>query len=280
MKYEVIIIGGGLSGMSLAIQLKRATPELSILILEKREGEMLASTYKVGEATSEIGSFYLRDILGLKSYLIDNQLPKLGFRFFLSPNHRDNIARRVEVGSKISNPFPSHHIDRSLLENELVNQLKGLGVDFIQGATVVDIHLEKEEHTIQFEKENQLFKHSGSWIVDSSGRRAFLKRKLGLEKDLNHHINAVWFRIKQNIDIDSWSDDLSWRSSSDPGRRRLCTNHLMGKGYWVWIIPLISGNTSIGIVADPTIQPIEEFNTFDKAMGWLSRHEHPQYAVI
>ncbi|MEO8416745.1 MAG: hypothetical protein ABI472_23975, partial [Ginsengibacter sp.] len=75
------------------------------------------------------------------------------------------------------------------------------------------------------------------------------------------------------IDIDDWSNNLAWRNFSDPGRRRLATNHLMGEGYWVWIIPLVDGRTSIGIVADPEYHSFDEFNTFDKAMNWLEKHE-------
>ena len=57
------------------------------------------------------------------------------------------------------------------------------------------------------------------------------------------------------------------------GPRYLSTNHLMGRGYWVWLIPLSSGSTSIGIVADPALHPLDSYNTFDKSMAWLDQHE-------
>src|SRR4029078_2238829 len=41
----------------------------------------------------------------------------------------------------------------------------------------------------------------------------------------------------------------------------------------VWIIPLIDGPTSIGIVADPEYHPFESFNSFDKSMNWLHTHD-------
>jgi hypothetical protein len=106
-----------------------------------------------------------------------------------------------------------------------------------------------------------------------------LKRKLNLGKEINHDINSSWFRLDTVIDIDDWSDNMAWRNFVDPGRRRLATNHLMGEGYWVWIIPLVSGKTSIGIVADPEYHPFTEFNTFEKAMMWLEKHE-PHAAII
>jgi len=53
----------------------------------------------------------------------------------------------------------------------------------------------------------------------------------------------------------------------------LGTIHFMGKGYWVWLIPLVSGNTSVGIVADPRFHDFATFNKLDKAMDWLKENE-------
>ncbi len=272
-KYDVLIAGGGLAGLTLALQLKQTKPGISILVLEKRSDNAPVATHKVGESLSELGSSYLREVLNLKEYLSEHQLPKFGFRFFFSPEHNENIARRVEVGSRISNPYPSHQIDRGLLENELVRRLTDCGVEIILGARVTDVDLSKAGHKIRFEKENNEYHTEGRWIVDSTGRNGLLKRKLGLNKEINHDINSSWFRLDTAIDIDDWSDNLAWRNFVDPGRRLLATNHLMGEGYWVWIIPLISGKTSIGIVADPKYHPFNEFNTFEKAMSWLEKHE-------
>ena len=111
-KYDVLIAGGGLAGLTLALQLKQTKSDISILVLEKRNDNAPVATHKVGESLSELASSYLREVLNLKEYLTEHQLPKFGFRFFFSPEHYENIARRVEVGSRISNPYPSHQIDR------------------------------------------------------------------------------------------------------------------------------------------------------------------------
>jgi flavin-dependent dehydrogenase len=124
-----------------------------------------------------MASFYLREVLNLKEYLTEHQLPKFGFRFFFSPEYKENIARRVEVGSRISNPFPSHQIDRGKLENELVRRSIDCGVGVILGATVTDVDLSKAGHKICFEKENNEYRTEGRWIVDSTGRNGLLKKK-------------------------------------------------------------------------------------------------------
>ncbi|MDY7015351.1 MAG: hypothetical protein SVX43_17495, partial [Cyanobacteriota bacterium] len=43
--------------------------------------------------------------------------------------------------------------------------------------------------------------------------------------------------------------------------------------YWVWLIPLPSGYTSIGIVTDEEIHPFEEYHTYERAYQWLEKHE-------
>ena len=272
-KYDVLITGGGLAGLTFALQLKQANPGISILTLEKRNHDAPAATHKVGESLSEMGAYYLRDVLNLKEYLTEHQLRKFGFRFFFSPEHNEDITRRIEVGSKIFNPFPSHQVDRGLLENELVQRSKDCGVDTVLGAKVTGIELSKDGHKINYVKEGKEFNTEARWIVDSSGRHGLLKRKLNLQKDIGHDINSSWFRLDAVIDIDDWSDNQAWRNFVAPGLRLLATNHLMGEGYWVWIIPLTRGRTSIGIVADPVYHPFDTFNTFEKAMQWLEKYE-------
>ena len=62
----------------------------------------------------------------------------------------------------------------------------------------------------------------------------------------------------------------TWRARCEPPARWLSTNHLVGAGYWVWLIPLASGSHSVGIVADAKLHPLATMNTFDKAMDWLA----------
>jgi flavin-dependent dehydrogenase len=51
----------------------------------------------------------------------------------------------------------------------------------------------------------------------------------------------------------------------------------MGPGYWVWVIPLDNGATSIGIVMDDQAFSDGDFSTVDTTMDWLRQH-HPRCA--
>ncbi|WP_052593632.1 NAD(P)/FAD-dependent oxidoreductase [Aureispira sp. CCB-QB1] len=273
-QYDVVILGGGLAGLTLALQLKQEEPQIRIAVLEMRKKEAPNSAHKVGESTVELGTYYLREVLGLKDYLDEYQLPKIGLRFYFSPQIKEQIDQRVELGAKGTLPVPSHQIDRGIFENELTKRLLNMRVDVILGARIKAVDLnEIEGHTVTYSKEGQNYEVTGRWVSDATGRVGLLKRKLGFEKPLEHNINAVWFRVKGEVDVNDWSNNEQWANKLPKGLRRLGTIHFMGTGYWVWLIPLVSGNTSVGIVADPRFHDFSEFNKLDKAMEWLQKNE-------
>ena len=285
--FDVTILGGGLAGLTLARQLLRRHQDLRVAVIEKRKFPVTETAHKVGESTVEIGAHYLGEELGLKKHLTDNQLPKFGLRFFFRDRFQ-SLAEATEVGGSSFFKAPSYQVDRGRLENYLAEQNAELGATIFAGARVQQIELDSSENGTRDTRHQLTFKQDGRsqtvesrWLVDASGRASFIKRMLDLEEDLGHDINASWFRIDANIQIDSWCQDQQWQSlTGKVARRWLSTNHLMGKGYWVWLIPLATGSTSIGIVADPRVHPIQSFNRFERALDWLREHEPDCAAAI
>lgn len=273
-QHDVIILGGGLAGLTLAIQLLQATPRLRVLVLERRRHPLPAATHKVGESTVEIGANYLDSVLGLKDHLQQAQLKKFGFRFFFSEG-RSDIDQVLELGASSYLPAPAYQLDRGILENHLAVRAQELGARFVDGATVrtFDPGAAGAAHAVSYDLDGQTHQASSRWLIDASGRAGLLKRKLNLAKDNAHDVNAVWFRIGERIDIDDWSQDALWLNRCNPPKRWLSTNHLCGRGYWAWLIPLASGSHSVGIVCDARMHPLEPMNSFDKALDWLRRHE-------
>jgi flavin-dependent dehydrogenase len=278
--YDVIVMGGGLAGLCLSIQIKRMNPAISIMVLERREGSAATAAHKVGESTVELGSHYLREVLALKDYLEEHELPKHGLRFFFPSKTKSEISSRVELGPRERLPTPSHQLDRGTLENYLAKKSAAAGTHVILGATVKNVDLRADGHQLTYIKEGTEITTRCRWVADATGRGSFLKRKLDFHKAMEHHVNAVWWRLKGVIDVDEWSDNLTWRAYLKPGLRLLSTVHFMDKGYWLWVIPLGSGNTSIGIVADPAVHSFDSFNKYEKALDWLKTNEPRAYEML
>lgn len=277
--HDVVIMGGGLAGLTLAMQLRRRLPDLDVLVLERRTHPVPLATHKVGESTVEIGAHYFSEVLGLKPHLMDRQLKKFGFRFFFSEGRRD-IENVTEVGASRPLPTGSWQIDRGSFENFLAEEAQARGIRFEDSALVRQVTLGQAGalHNLTWQRSGQpLQTAQARWVIDACGRAGLLKRQLGLAQDNAHPAHAVWFRIHDRIDIDSWSDDPTWRSRCTTPTRWLSTNHLVGAGYWVWLIPLSSGSHSVGIVADPAYHPSERMDSFDKAMDWLREFQPRLY---
>lgn len=271
---DVVVMGGGLAGLTLALQLKQRFADLDVLVIERRAHPVPEAAHKVGESSVEIGAHYFSKVLGLQEHLDTAQLRKFGFRFFFSEGRRD-IDQVTEIGASRFLSVPSYQIDRGIFENFLGAEARRRGIEFIDNARVRRIELAQGDalHSLSFEIAGETREVSCRWLVDASGRAGLLKRQQGLAQENAHHAHAIWFRIKGRIDIDQWSDNAAWRERCNPQARWLSTNHLVGAGYWVWLIPLASGSHSVGIVADPRIHPLESMNTFEKAMAWFERYQ-------
>jgi flavin-dependent dehydrogenase len=277
--HDVIILGGGLAGLTLALQLRQRLPELDVLVLERRAHPVPEAAHKVGESTVEIGAHYFENVLGLQAHLVDKQLRKFGFRFFFSEGQRD-FSKVTEIGVSRSLAVPSWQLDRGIFENFLGEEVQRQGARFVDQALVTQLELHEQGgvHQVSWrctDAGGQTSAHSASarWVIDASGRAGLIKRKRGLARENAHAAHAVWFRVADRICIDDWCNDPAWRARCTTPTRWLSTNHLVGEGYWVWLIPLASGSHSVGIVADPRHHPIAQMDTIDAAMAWLAKHQ-------
>ncbi len=279
--YDVVICGGGLAGLTLARQLKLEIPHLSILILDRLTRPLPEVTNKVGESTVYPGACYLSQVLQLEKYFESDQyISKLGLRFFFGNGH-DEFQNRPEVGLREFQPVPhSYQINRGRLENYLRELNSSAGIKILEGCTVKDVHLgdtSESLHQITYTQGSNHCTHSCQtpWLIDAMGRRRFLQTKLGLRKANDPRFNAVWFRVKGKINVDDFVPvtEQSWHNRVPGEKRYLSTNHLCGQGYWIWLIPLASGHTSIGIVAQEKFHPLQQLCNYEQAYRWLGNHE-------
>src|SRR5215471_14544258 len=86
--YDVVILGAGLAGLSLARQLLLHSSK-NVLLLEKRS-EVPPSRQKVGEATVQVSAYYFSKILDLEEHLLREHFMKYNLRFYWKTPGRKN----------------------------------------------------------------------------------------------------------------------------------------------------------------------------------------------
>lgn len=276
---DVIICGGGVAGQTLARQLKLNCPDVSILLLEKASFPVQEATHKVGESTVDESGHYLTDKLQLESYMAENHIKKLGFRYFWQENGTDCFSQRTEFGlSEYYYPFHSYQIDIGRFENDLCKMNMELGVHIYDQASVTDITINDTQlHEVHYKhlpsEERRIVR--GRWVIDAMGRRCFLQKKFGLQVKSEQQCGAVWFRLKGKLDLTDLvpESEKAWHQRVPNQARYYSTNHLLGRGYWIWLIPLSSESTSVGIVTLEEFHPFSTYSTYERAIAWLEQHD-------
>ena len=251
-RVDVAVLGGGLAGNLLARQLRRHVPDASVAIVERATER----AYKVGESTVEIATQYLVRRLGLSTYVYKEHLPKNGLRFFFDREGRDgDLTELSELGVHGLPPYPSFQLDRARLEADLLAMNREAGVDVYLGASVTDLALDgaarAHEITLQGGDAPQALR--ARWVVDASGRAGLLAKRLDLRvPETEHRVGAAWGRYHGLRDMDDLSTPgaSEWRARARHTSRVLSTNHFCYPGYWIWLIPLREGLTSVGVVAE------------------------------
>ncbi len=259
--YDVIIIGGAFSGAASGVLLKRDLPNLRVLIIERAE----AFDRKVGESTSEVGGCFLTRVLHLGSYLSAHHYQKHGLRMWFCNSPDDAVEDCTELGPKFQSRLPTFQLDRALLDEKILSDATELGCELLRPATLRSFELAEgaQAHRVTVAKAGgETMTYSAKWIIDASGKAALFAKKLGFHRPLGdeHPTSSIWCRFRKVNTLDSAKTrtDHPKLMMNVRGLRATATNHLMGHGWWVWLIPLANGDYSVGIVWDRTAFTLPE----------------------
>lgn len=272
--YDVVVVGGALSGAATATLLLRHNPGIRLLIVEKSA----RLTRRVGEATVEVSAFFMCRVLGLTHYLNENHLVKQGLRFWFKNEDVRNVSEASELGAKYLSRIPSFQLDRSAFDEEVLRRAVLAGAELIRPATVANVQLnDGGMQDLEVKQGDRTYKLQSRWIVDASGLAAMLARKNGWWKsNIEHPTAAVWSRWKGVKDWDSRELAVKYPEWSRAvyGIRNTATNHIIGDGWWSWWIPLKGGDVSVGIVFDQRLVefPSEGGKVGDRLKAFLMKH--------
>jgi flavin-dependent dehydrogenase len=175
--YDVAIIGGGLAGLTLAIQMRNAG--LHILLCEKE-------TYPFHKVCGEYISMESWDFLERLGIPLSNMnLPRITNLNISAPNG-NTLTHKLGLGG--------FGISRYTLDYKLFTVAKNLGVDIKEGCTVNDVH-HQQLHTNAGNFSAKII--VGSWgkrsKMDASLMRNFLQphnRQLNNYVGVKYHVQA------------------------------------------------------------------------------------------
>jgi flavin-dependent dehydrogenase len=271
--YDIIVIGGALSGASTALLAKRKAPELRILIVERSD----SFQRRVGESTVEISSYFLGKVLGLADYLQEHHLNKQGLRFWFQNEDGTCLDSCSEIGPHYNVKLSSFQVDRSKLDEHVLTLCLKEGIELLRPCEVKDFELHAGGmQQVTLKDGDSVRRLSARWVVDGSGVSKLIARKSGwVKRNADHPVSAAWVRWNG---VKSWDDSEIRERFPDFGQRcyasrNTATNHLMGQGWWAWWIPLNGGDVSIGIVYDERLVTLPAGDRpIDRFKGLLYQH--------
>lgn len=272
---DVIVIGGAVSGAAAAFLLKRRDPSLRVLVVEKNT----AFKRRVGEATTEVSSYFLTRVLGLANYLARTQISKNGLRFWFYREGEGSLGDCSELGGRQLSTIPAYLIDRSELDEEVLRRAVEAGTELMRPAQVLSVRLGEggmQEVLVRRDGTEEILR--ARWVVDASGLKAQIARENGwMRANTGHPTLAVWSRWRKTGDwdgLDTGGGEAQW-SRGFYGIRGTATNHFVGEGWWAWWIQLPGGEVSIGAVIDQRLADWEsggDAAVGEKLRAFLVRH--------
>jgi len=195
--FDVVIIGGGPAGATVATFLKKYNPALSVLILEKEK----FPREHVGESQLPLVSHIL-DEMGVWDKVEAADFPiKLGvsytwgqvsepweFDFFPTEEFTDEARPAKYEGQRQHTAF---QVERAEYDNILLRHAEGLGTQ-VREETLVREGL-RDDDTITGLKLDTGETVTAKHYVDASGHVGFMRRAMGVESEAPKELRTIAF---------------------------------------------------------------------------------------
>jgi flavin-dependent dehydrogenase len=249
--WDVIVLGGALAGAATTCLLRRKNPEIRVLILERSE----RLKRRVGESTVEISAYFLGRVLGLTDHLLEKHIPKQGMRFWFTNDRARALDQCSETGPRYNVRLPGYQVDRAVLDEHVLATAVSEGANLERSVRIKNVRLaDGAAQTVEWEDASGTLRTTTArWVVDASGVAAILARQEGWHVPNTAHPTATcWSRWTgvRSLDGRELATKYPTWASRVKGLRSTATNHITGRGWWAWFIPLKGGDVSVGVVYD------------------------------
>jgi len=256
-KYDVVIIGGGPAGSTVGTLVKRYSPHLKVLLLEK----MVFPRHHVGESLLAGASTILKEMQVYEKVKDYGFLEKVGATYVWGRDRKPwGFAFSEIVNTFIAKgePIPDYYtkawqVRRAEYDQLLLEHTAECGVEVRQGAHVTRVlRAPGSQQVVGVEYRDEQGTHTvaSTWLMDCSGQGAFLGREMQL-RDYDEQMNnyAIWGYWK----------DAQWKFEF-VGYPTLTHIFVATTPHgWIWYIPVKQDTVSVGFVTHrQTLQNIPD----------------------
>lgn len=228
MMYDIIIVGAGPAGATLAYKL--SSLDMKVMLLEARK--VIGTPIICGEFIP----FY-EELLKV-NYRV-NGLKEIYDRFITKPNIIVNIAKRINVeiesGKEFSFEYKSYTVKRDVLLKEIVKEAEDKGIHIRVGSRVTKVDIKNGKYEVKVVSNNNVEWVCSKFIVGADGLHGVVAKSLNFERGYTLLDEAiVGNQLFENVNTDNETIKIV-----------LSTKHAPG-GYG-WIIPRGNTYANVGV---------------------------------
>jgi tetracycline 7-halogenase / FADH2 O2-dependent halogenase len=266
-QYDVLIVGSGIAGSSVAMALARVG--ITSCVLERETHPR----FVIGESTVPsttlgydylAGAYSIPEFNKMSHYLGLKELGLVGYpkQHFYFGHHtpgqpmKENEELMYET---LQLPMgPDVHVLRSDTDHYLVKQLPSYGVDYFDQTEVIDFKNVGEGVALTVKSPEGTRDIKGRLVVDASGHASYFAKKYGMrdpEPRLKTRTRSIFGHFEN---VPSLEDVVGKSNPAFRFKRHGGTQHHCFEGGWIWVIPFDNGVTSVGLQLDPDMYPIDE----------------------
>lgn len=249
--YDIVVIGGGPAGSTVAALVKRYSPHLSVLVLEKAQ----FPRHHVGESLLAASSAVLHEMGAYERINRYGFVEKLGASYIWGQDRRPwgfefdkLITQLVKQGRRLPEMYTKGwHVRRGEYDHLLLKTAAEHGAEVRFGALVNDVLIDEASQRITgvtFSEGAQAHVVKSAWVIDASGQDGLLSRKFKLreydERMNNYALWGYWQGAK-------WQ--MEYLGHPNLARIFIATTP---RG-WIWYIPVRRDVISVGLVTHRNI---------------------------
>ena len=288
LEYDVVIMGAGYAGVCQARHLLLKIPNIQIAIVDPRSENPSKLDHRPGESTLEAASMFLFSELGLHDYLLEEHTHKAGLNWHWPKDvdKTESLDNYYNIWVNRQLTIPSFHLNRLKFDLDVLEMNKQMGAHFYNGHVVdVDLTPGDELNTVKVKLHDDYIQLKSKHLIDAAGRKFIIGRKTDnlllnpKELPVNIKPSSGWVLVKN---VERTIFDNSVYSTESLESRYYATNHWMGKGHWLWMIPVDTQTKelSVGLIHHPDVIPSELVNTKEKFYAFLKANHNILYQLL